>query len=724
MKSSVARTILLLTIYTLSTASYGASKSAEKKSATPAMDIYNLSLAELGQVQISIATGNSTPLDKAPATASVIYAAQIEAIGARTLDDILETVPGMHISLSSLSRLDSVQSVRGIHTGFNPQVLLMMNGVPIQDSVNGGRPILFRLPVASIERVEVIRGPGSAIYGADAYAGVVNVITKDSASIKATQLVAHSGSFGSHDISFQTATDWNGIGIAFTTAYQETDGDKNRRVNSDLQSALDAALGTDASLAPGALSTRYQIMDSHLAISSDQLQLNLWNWISIDAGVGAGGAQALDPDGRDDSRLWMGDLTYHFKKENDNWDNSVRISYINYDQGARFTLLPAGAVIPIGSDGNINFTEPVGASLFTDGLKGSPSGLIQDSQLDFISLYNGFESHRLRFAVGTREQSVDAFETKNFGPGVLDYQPLPAVVDGTITNVSHTPYVFLADSSRSVKYLSLQDEWNISKNFDLTAGVRYDDYSDFGSTTNPRIALVWAASEKLTTKFLLGSAFRAPSFAELYYRNNPVSLGDRYLDPEQIDSEELSFNYRATENLQTTLTLFKYQAKKMIDFVAVSGGSTKIAQNINDQDGSGFEWEINYRPSKQLQFNMSYSQQDAVNVRNDQPIPDAPGKQIKANMIWLLAPEWTFNSQANWVGDRERAVGDTRADVENYALLNLALTRKNLLPELDIQLAVRNAANANAREPSSDSIPGDYPLESRSFWLGFTYAIK
>src|SRR5690606_35059682 len=127
-------------------------------------DFYNLSLAELGQIEISIATGNSTPLDKAPATASVIYAAEIEAMGARTLNDVLETVPGLHVSLSSLSRLDSVYSIRGIHTGFNPQVLLLMNGVPVQFSFQGGRPILFRLPTSSIDRVEVIRGPGSAIY--------------------------------------------------------------------------------------------------------------------------------------------------------------------------------------------------------------------------------------------------------------------------------------------------------------------------------------------------------------------------------------------------------------------------------------------------------------------------------------------------------------------------------------------------------------------------------
>ncbi|MDF3012726.1 MAG: hypothetical protein K0Q78_930, partial [Cellvibrio sp.] len=217
-------------------------------------DFYNLSLAELGQIEISIATGNSTPLDRAPATATVISAGEIQAMGARTLNDVLETVPGLHVSLSSLSRLDSIYSIRGIHTGFNPQVLLLMNGVPVQYNAQGGRPTLFRLPVTSIERVEVIRGPGSAVYGADAYAGVINVITKDVAAIDATRIGGGLGSFNSRDLWLQTAGDWNDIGIALNVSYQESDGDDQRRVNSDLQSALDAGLGTDASLAPGALS--------------------------------------------------------------------------------------------------------------------------------------------------------------------------------------------------------------------------------------------------------------------------------------------------------------------------------------------------------------------------------------------------------------------------------------------------------------------------------------
>jgi len=378
MKSFFTQAILPAVICALS-----ASVFADAKQTAAPTDIYNLSLAELGQVQISIATGNSTPLDKAPATASVIYAAEIEAMGARNLDEVLETVPGMHISLSSLSRLDSVESVRGVHSGFNPQVLMLLNGVPVQYSLQGGRPTLFRMPVASIERVEVIRGPGSAIYGADAYAGVVNVITKDASSVKTTSIGATSGSFNSRDLWLQTATEWNGIGVAFNVAHQESDGDKDRRISADLQSTLDSVLGTQASLAPASLATRYQVLDSHLALTSENLQFNLWNWVSTNAGVGAGAAQALDPTGKDDGKLWMADLTYHLNHSGF-WDNSVRLSYMKYAETTAFTLLPKGTVVPIGSDGNLDFGNPAGFVAFPDGLKGNPSGSVQDGQFDLF----------------------------------------------------------------------------------------------------------------------------------------------------------------------------------------------------------------------------------------------------------------------------------------------------------------------------------------------------
>jgi outer membrane receptor for ferrienterochelin and colicins len=695
---------------------------AESISTKSSEDFYNLSLAELGQVEISIATGNSTPLYQAPAAATVILSAEIEAMGARTLNDVLETVPGLHVSLSSLSRLDSVYSIRGIHTGFNPQVLLMLNGVPVQYNVQGGRPTLFRLSVISIDRVEVIRGPGSAIYGADAYAGVINVITKDAAAISGTQVGGGVGSFNSRDLWVQSASQWGEFGVALSMSYQESDGDSSRKINSDLQTSLDAGLGSNASNAPGALSTRYRLLDSHLALSSDQIQFNLWNWHSSDAGVGAGAAQALDPYGRDDSNLWMGDITYRFNSDASPWNNSLRVSYLNYEQKSQFVLLPAGTNLLIGSDGNIDFQNPAGMVAFPDGLLGQPGGFAEETQLDLVSIFNGWDDHRVRVALGGRYQSVELSEKKNFGPGVID--GAESSVDGTLTDVSNTSNVFMDSSSRKIVYLSLQDEWQLTPGLQLTAGVRQDDYSDFGTTTNPRLALVWSASDRLTTKLLYASAFRAPSFTEQFSKNNPVSLGNPNLQPEHIDTTELNLAYRFDENLIASITLFKYEAKDMVEFVQDFQATTKTAANARDQDGQGIEFELNWRPSEQLHISGSYAHQHATDAATGATIPDAPGQQFKMDANWEFNPDWQLHAQLNWVADRRRAIADVRAEIDDYTLMNITLKRKNIMPNFDVSFVVYNLTNEDAREPSSGEIVDDYPLESRSAWLELRYSFN
>jgi iron complex outermembrane receptor protein len=327
----------------------------------------------------------------------------------------------------------------------------------------------------------------------------------------------------------------------------------------------------------------------------------------------------------------------------------------------------------------------------------------------------------MRFSLGSRYQSFDGNETKNFGPGVLDKIPLPSVVDGTLTDVDNTPNIYLGNGTRSIRFMSVQDEWQLHKNVALTAGIRYDDYSDFGSATNPRLALVWGTSENLTTKLLYGSAFRAPSFSELYFKNNPVTLGNPNLKPERIDTLELAFNYRFNPNLQTTLTLFSYEAKEMIDFIADANAPTKTAQNARDQDGDGFELEFSWKPVSQLRLSSSYSLQDATDAKTNAVVPDAPGRQIKFNADWEFYNNWFFNTQLDRVSDRHRAITDKRAAIDDYTWINFTLRAKNILPALDLLLAVRNATNADARAPSSGRIAEDYPLEARSAWVELKY---
>jgi iron complex outermembrane receptor protein len=404
------------------------------------------------------------------------------------------------------------------------------------------------------------------------------------------------------------------------------------------------------------------------------------------------------------------------------WDNSLRFSHLYSDHFTQFNLLPAGTKLPIGSDGNINFAKPAGLVSFPDGLIGNPGQTTNDSQLEFVSIFNGFDAHRVRFSIGGRRQSFNGNETKNFGPGVIDgTQP---IVDGVLTDVTSTPFVYLNDGSRSVEFLSLQDEWKLNPDLTLTSGVRYDNYSDFGGTTNPRIALVWAVNESLTTKLLYGSAFRAPSISELYFKNNPVSLGNPDLNPETINTLEWSFNYRLNPNLQTTLTLFRYKAKDMIEFLADANGVTKTAQNARDQDGKGYELEFSWKPIPQLRMSTNYSKDIPTDANTGATVPDAPGRQIKLSADWEFYRNWFFNTQVDWVADRARATSDPRPKVDDYTWINFTLRAKDILPDLDLSLAVRNAADTDAREPSSGRIVKDYPLESRSGWVELKYSFK
>ncbi|MGH1485143.1 MAG: TonB-dependent receptor plug domain-containing protein [Cellvibrionaceae bacterium] len=670
------------------------------------LDYLSLSLEELGKIKISIATGNNTTVEQAPAVASVITAQQIEAMGARTLDEVLETVPGLHVALSGTNRLDSIYSIRGIHTSFNPQVLLLVNGSPIQWPVQGGRPILFRQSVNNIARIEVIRGPGSAIYGADAFSGVINIITKSANDIAGTEAGFRAGSFDYRETWVQTGYQLNNWSIIYNLNIQQSDGDPERKINSDLQTLLDAA-GTSASLAPGSLSTRYDILDSSIGLENDNWKINFRAWISDDTGNGAGGAQALDPSSGDNYKLYTGDATFTTKSWAKNWTNSIKINYARFEADVNFILLPPGTTIEISpTDGN--FSPGSGFPVtFTDGLIGKPSVTSEDTQLEFRNTYQGLKAHRIRIAFGSRHQSVDTSEMKNFGPGVIT-DPTISPVTGTLTDVTDTDNVYLENESRTVNYFSIQDEWAINTNWQLVSGVRYDNYSDFGDTTNPRIALVWKTNSELTTKLLYGSAFRAPSFGELGFKNNPSALGNPDLAPEKIDTYEISFNYQPYSKLQTTVSLFSYQAKDLIN------GSP--SENTRDQEGKGLEWELNWEINDQWRISSSYALQESEDSDTGVDIADAPGQQLTLNAYWKIAPQWLLSTQANWVADRKRADGDNREAISDYTLIDMTLKRKNIYKNLDISLGIRNVFDRDAREPSDGTIPGDFLLESRSLW--------
>lgn len=165
----------------------------------PNSDEEDLAQAYGDPQMVSIATGSRQLISRAPSVATVITAADIQAMGATDLDDVMETIPGVHVARTTQVYSPSYV-FRGINLGFNPQVLILINGIPATSVVNGNRGNGWvGLPLEHIARIEVIRGPGSALYGADALAGVINVITKSAEESGGTTIGARIGSFRSHD---------------------------------------------------------------------------------------------------------------------------------------------------------------------------------------------------------------------------------------------------------------------------------------------------------------------------------------------------------------------------------------------------------------------------------------------------------------------------------------------------------------------------------------------
>lgn len=678
--------------------------------AAQASEEEELALAYGDKSSVSIATGSQQAIARAPAVATVITARDIEAMGATDLDQVLESVPGLHVSVSSLAA-NPIYSFRGIHTGYNPQVLMLVNGIPITSVFLGNRSLAWGgMPLENVARIEVIRGPGSALYGADAVSGVINVITKTAADIHGTEYGVRVGSFNSRDAWIQHGGNLGPLEAAFYLRAGHTDGQKGV-IQQDLQSFLDKNVflnSPPASLAPGPLNAVRNALDARADLSFEQ-----WRFRAAvqqrEVGIGAGLAESLDPNSRvPESRLYL-DLT--FQDTAPNWDVSGVIGHYDIKEkpgDPAFMLFPAGAF----------------GGAFPNGVIGNPGHSERHSHASISAFYSGFEQHRLRLGTGFRiEDLYETSETKNFKfvviPGIG-----PAFIPlGSIVDVSGTPDVYLTPHKRKLAYVFAQDEWTLAKDWTLTAGVRHDRYSDFGSTTNPRLALVWDAAYNVVIKALHGRAFRAPSFAEQYNINNPVSIGNPNLKPETIATSELAFSWQPANTLQTSLSLFHYRMRDIIRFVPDASGAT--AQNTGDQTGRGLELEATWDATRNLRLSGSFSLQHSTDEATGQDAGLAPHRRLFARADWRFAPRWQLGTTLNHVAERKRQPGDTRSQIADYTTLDLSLRREQLAGGWTVSAMLLNLFNQDAREPSlaPGNIPFDLPLPGRTLYVQFQHKL-
>ncbi len=673
------------------------------------------------QEMVSVATGVKQPIGKAPAVTTVITAEDIKAIGATDIDEALETVPGLHVARNNIG-YNPIYTFRGINSTFNQQVLTMINGIPITHAYAGDRSVIWGgMPVQAISRIEVVRGPGSAVYGADAAAGVINIITKTKQDIDGTKVGGRVGSFNTYDGWALHGDTWAGFDVAAILEYHNTAGQKGI-IDADLQSQLDNALGTHASLAPGSVNLMRDNLDARLDLSRDH-----WRWRGglqrrWNYGEGAGLAQALDSNSRNAAYRWNTDLTYHNPDFSNNWDVQAQLSYFdstneNYRDNR---LLPAGTVLPIGANGQIDFAKPLGLITFPNGYVGDPSTFERHARANLSGTYTGFDNHLIRIGAGFNYSQLWAEESKNFGLNPFTGEPIPLSGNLAVIDVSNTSAAYIGRPDRKNSFFYFQDEWKFAKDWAFTGGVRYDNYSDFGNTVNPRIALVWDTLYNLTSKLMYGTAFRAPSFAEMYAINNPVTLGNPNLKPETMDTVELAFDYRPRYDLHLGWNIFNYWWKDLIQYVSDADGGGSTAQNTGNQTGYGTELEVDWKTTDTLKLTGNYAFQQSRDQTLNHDAGNSPHHMVYLRANWEFMPNWQFTPQAKWILDRSRIATDNRPPIADYAWVDLTLRRKQLAQHWEVAFSVRNLFNVNAREPSlagtPAAIPHDLPLADRNFY--------
>lgn len=615
-----------------------------------------LSLEELMGVKVSISTNTKQSLSKAPSVVSLITAEDIKATGTTNLMEILQSVPGIYIK-NNLFGFKPLITFRGA-SGAN--VLLMVNGAPAKDLVWSPGIFWKGMPANMIERVEIIRGPGSALFGSDASAGVINVITKAAATIGQSEAGARAGSFDTQSGWVQHGTQWNGFDIAFTADLSHTDG-HNPHIAKDR-----------ISTPPQAARYGWDNQDLHFAIGKDSWRLLADSTRHSNVEIGLTGAAVLDPLTRANDSLASLALLYNNESFARDWGLNAELRYreMEYSSGNGFWERPPGFV-------PANFNDLNSA----------------ERRLNFEAsgLYRGIRSHALRVGGGYVWQ--DLYRVRQLINGV--------------------PGNFAPELPRRNNYLFVQDVWSVAADWELTAGARYDNYSDFGGTLNPRLALVWQSTEKLTTKLMYGQAFRAPSYLELHSATS-ANIPNPNLKPETSKTWDLSFSYLATRDLRLGVNAYRFERR---DVIAPDPVSNKF-ENFDRYLTRGIELEAQWKASRTMMLSGRLSQMSDV----DSPLRDLaiPLRQAYLRLDWNFQPKWNWNLQTHWFDKRPIPASDPRSPVAAYVLADTVI-RYSHDRQWEFAASIRNLFDKDAREYSSTRLPNNLPLPGRNFFAEIRY---
>ena len=622
---------------------------------------------------------------KSPAIMSVITAKQIKQMGFRTLIDVLKIVPGFYISMDETGEREI--AVRGILDDASQKIKVLIDGHSINDVWRGGAMWNFDdLPVENIRKIEIIRGPGSALYGQNAFLAVIDIITKDTEDIDGFQVTTSGGSFSTQNYNLLFGRELGGLKISGFLDYFDTQG-FSKKIEQDV--LFPAA----ASRSPGQSQNRKEKTDLNLRLSYNNLEVKA-KYMKKRRKDYIGVGDALNEESILRDTYMFTEFTYKLSLS-EKLNMTPKVYYDQYNYDPFFEQRPDGhlGVYPEGIKGQLRFKQ------MTIGFENQVNyKLFEGNELTFGLQYEWIHQHDIKYGKNSH--------------------PITNANLTTVTDFTHD-LPFTRKATRHIYAFYLQDEWNITKDIDLTIGVRHDRFTRFEGTTNPRVGLIWRFIEDAHLKLLLATAFKAPSFQEMFLTNNSVKIGNPSLDPEKINTFEIGLGYHFTEHMRASINYFYNRIR---DKIILDTATPKQFQNGGGSRIHGIEaeWKADFGNDNYVFAN--YTFQDAEDTRDRNRLPDVPVYNGNIGINAGFCKYTNANLTTHLSGPRPREDGDTRRDIPAQALVNMTLIGKNFIDNFEVRGSVFNLFDKSYYDPApQNTVPTDYPQQGRSFTIELRY---
>jgi outer membrane receptor for ferrienterochelin and colicins len=654
------------------------SASAPAQDAGPGKSLTDMSLEELMSLRIESvygASGFKQKVTEAPASVTIITSEDIQRYGYRTLADILRNVAGFYVTND---RNYSYLAVRGfgLSEQYNDSIALLVDGHRLNDNIYDGNLIgtEFPIDVDLIDRVEVIRGPNSSLYVASAFLGVINIITKHGQDVPKLSAAVSVASYGTYQGRVTYGNKFkNGLELLLSgSAY--------------------GSHGQDGLYFPefDSPATNHGIAANADRDASQQLFANL-SW---------GGFKLQGVFGSRDKGIPTAPFGTVFNATDTQTTDARGYLDLDYERklGRGWSLTSRTYFDEANNDGT--FVYDYSAS-------GGPSRVLNK---DFS--YGKWWGENVTFSkqiFDTQKFSVGAEFRDNFqqDQGNYDLQPLVQ---------------YYSDSKTSTEFsLYAQDEIHLRNNLILNLGFRYDHYSIFGGTTNPRAALIYNAGEKTTFKFLYGQSFRPPNLFELYY-DALGSEANPSLQPETVKTMELVWEQYFANHFRMTASGFYYPIQSLINQQVDTKGEAFFA-NAGSLRLRGFDFALSRSLPRGAEGTVSYSFQEATDTSTRMPVTNAPKHLVQASLSVPLIKQKVFASMdLQYVSKRATLAGQYSGA---YVVPNFTLFARDISKRWEFSASIYNAFNQKYGDPSGNGLVEDIVVQDgRSFRIKVGYKFQ